>query len=98
MLTRMSRRFWPCQAGGQEAIARSRMLREGLGTMMASVTSYTWPRPWQVGHAPCGVLGEKSSAYSIGWRSEEHTSELQSLMRISYAVFCLKKKNKILTN
>src|SRR3546814_4856218 len=28
-------------------------------------------------------------------RSEEHTSELQSLMRISYAVFCLKKKNKI---
>src|SRR3546814_4295491 len=36
-----------------------------------------------------------------GWRqdaplrSEEHTSELQSLMRISYAVFCLKKKNNI---
>src|SRR3546814_7093854 len=28
-------------------------------------------------------------------RSEEHTSELQSLMRISYAVFCLKKKNKM---
>src|SRR3546814_1039766 len=30
-------------------------------------------------------------------RSEEHTSELQSLMRISYAVFCLKKKKKITT-
>src|SRR3546814_4945849 len=30
-------------------------------------------------------------------RSEEHTSELQSLMRISYAVFCLKKKKKIKT-
>src|SRR3546814_10675102 len=30
----------------------------------------------------------------IGTRSEEHTSELQSIMRISYAVFCLKKKNK----
>src|SRR3546814_2731765 len=29
-----------------------------------------------------------------GMRSEEHTSELQSLMRISYAVFCLKKKKK----
>src|SRR3546814_2908496 len=28
----------------------------------------------------------------LDWRSEEHTSELQSLMRISYAVFCLKKK------
>src|SRR3546814_5184071 len=35
-------------------------------------------------------------ALSVMWkfRSEEHTSELQSLMRISYAVFCLKKKNK----
>src|SRR3546814_4161205 len=31
-------------------------------------------------------------------RSEEHTSELQSLMRISYAVFCLKKKNKTICN
>src|SRR3546814_1965024 len=29
----------------------------------------------------------------VAWRSEEHTSELQSLMRISYAVFCWKKKN-----
>src|SRR3546814_2304260 len=31
---------------------------------------------------------------TLGYRSEEHTSELQSLMRISYAVFCLKKKTK----
>src|SRR3546814_6646978 len=31
---------------------------------------------------------------ALARRSEEHTSELQSLMRISYAVFCLKKKNK----
>src|SRR3546814_6021416 len=31
-------------------------------------------------------------------RSEEHTSELQSLMRISYAVFCLKKKNQLNTH
>src|SRR3546814_8705626 len=31
---------------------------------------------------------------TLPMRSEEHTSELQSLMRISYAVFCLKKKNK----
>src|SRR3546814_8725724 len=35
--------------------------------------------------------GEQYSAATV--RSEEHTSELQSLMRISYAVFCLKKKN-----
>src|SRR3546814_7299902 len=33
-------------------------------------------------------------AKGLGGRSEEHTSELQSLMRISYAVFCLKKKTK----
>src|SRR3546814_10582694 len=37
--------------------------------------------PWEVAHNPF-------------WRSEEHTSELQSLMRISYAVFCLKKKKQ----
>src|SRR3546814_1994004 len=35
-----------------------------------------------------------SSALVCRLRSEEHTSELQSLMRISYAVFCLKKKNE----
>src|SRR3546814_1836578 len=35
-----------------------------------------------------------SEAPFYRWRSEEHTSELQSLMRSSYAVFCLKKKKK----
>src|SRR3546814_7721855 len=35
---------------------------------------------------------------AVGTRSEEHTSELQSLMRISYAVFCLKKNQKIQKN
>src|SRR3546814_7771143 len=43
------------------------------------------------------VLGQQQRRLQIGeprrHRSEEHTSELQSLMRISYAVFCLKKKN-----
>src|SRR3546814_7691338 len=38
------------------------------------------------------------SMISTSTRSEEHTSELQSLMRISYAVFCLKKKNKQTTH
>src|SRR3546814_10469937 len=60
---------------------------------------------------PCDVgfdtaSGKKSPAIRLGHdhlgadragRSEEHTSELQSLMRISYAVFCLKKKNNITT-
>src|SRR3546814_8525168 len=38
------------------------------------------------------------SSDSFETRSEEHTSELQSLMRISYAVFCLKKKNNNILN
>src|SRR3546814_5426511 len=55
------------------------------------------------GVLPGGFAGEMvdqrhaaslSEARRGGKRSEEHTSELQSLMRISYAVFCLKKKNK----
>src|SRR3546814_2389873 len=57
-----------------------------------------------VEHAPVGGPGEDAELHAssrrggkrsapVG-RSEEHTSELQSLMRISYAVFCLKKKNE----
>src|SRR3546814_6086981 len=38
---------------------------------------------------------QRSKAVAAAARSEEHTSELQSLMRISYAVFCLKKKKNI---
>src|SRR3546814_1248733 len=40
-----------------------------------------------------GFLRDDADAARLNGRSEEHTSELQSLMRISYAVFCLKKKN-----
>src|SRR3546814_7271553 len=39
--------------------------------------------------------GDAEQAVHAAHRSEEHTSELQSLMRISYAVFCLKKNNII---
>src|SRR3546814_5635422 len=39
------------------------------------------------------LIGERFAAHAFAERSEEHTSELQSLMRISYAVFCLKKQN-----
>src|SRR3546814_2281615 len=50
--------------------------------------------------AGCSDKGERETSNDTAnvapppARSEEHTSELQSLMRISYAVFCLKKKNK----
>src|SRR3546814_10757453 len=43
---------------------------------------------------PADYLAELDSGVQDMRRSEEHTSELQSLMRISYAVFCLKKKHK----
>src|SRR3546814_4724699 len=46
--------------------------------------------------ASAGDKGNGSSE-AAGGRSEEHTSELQSLMRISYAVFCLKKKKQTKT-
>src|SRR3546814_8098066 len=46
------------------------------------------------GHADI-VRVMPNTPVGVGQRSEEHTSELQSLMRISYAVFCLKKKNII---
>src|SRR3546814_2791206 len=58
-------------------------------------------RQWTAMKAGFGVpsaatLAQDLALYRGGYRSEEHTSELQSLMRISYAVFCLKKKNKTL--
>src|SRR3546814_2124634 len=40
------------------------------------------------------VIARVGGSIGLAGRSEEHTSELQSLMRNSYAVFCLKKKNK----
>src|SRR3546814_2057813 len=55
------------------------------------------------GHLSNGQAASLLEGYELGrlqhlvlthLRSEEHTSELQSLMRISYAVFCLKKKNR----
>src|SRR3546814_10320362 len=59
----------------------------------------TKPTAAAVPIAIAGLLRTKSRASSSNWsmslassdRSEEHTSELQSLMRLSYAVFCLKK-------
>src|SRR3546814_3226164 len=61
------------------------------GRAAASITPGCWPGRGGWGRAP---LPSGSRAF----RSEEHTSELQSLMRISYAVFCLKKKKIALSH
>src|SRR3546814_2155624 len=60
----------------------------------------TWPPRGANGFGYDPIFEPKGHNISFGEmeRSEEHTSELQSLMRISYAVFCLKKKTKILIN
>src|SRR3546814_2648849 len=57
-------------------------------------------RPGDAGRQPCDRMpvhrdDRRPAGRLSRSRSEEHTSELQSLMRISYAVFCLKKKTKI---
>src|SRR3546814_9591259 len=53
-----------------------------------------WPLDAFIKHAIGVPMTAAVNASNHEARSEEHTSELQSLMRISYAVFCLKKKNK----
>src|SRR3546814_10796991 len=58
----------------------------------------TWVAFAEMGRAKSLAEFREKGVDRLGWnlgaRSEEHTSELQSLMRISYAVFCLKKKKK----
>src|SRR3546814_5119865 len=56
------------------------------------------PRPHRIAACRRQVHRQRSRAGRTCGRSEEHTSEPQSLMRISYAVFCLNKKKHIKTN
>src|SRR3546814_9844969 len=93
------------KAGDPDVVHPTRGVRQlvkrvvhGSNFMMAAMTLYlTMGRDAVVVAAK---LAGHSNADSwpqeelVNFRSEEHTSELQSLMRISYAVFCLKKKNK----
>src|SRR3546814_1962852 len=81
---------------------KTRRVPAKAGTHLRSVPSCT-DRRWTPAFAgEHGKLNYRRSLrlYAnpvIFFRSEEHTSELQSLMRISYAVFCLKKQNTIAT-
>src|SRR3546814_5206219 len=74
--------------------SRRRACGQGLAAMAEGVSPA--PRRGQ-GNASFPVSARALSALSKPekTRSEEHTSELQSLMRISYAVFCCKKKNNL---
>src|SRR3546814_5243650 len=59
---------------------------------LATTAASLLPRPISARISSRELAPELFASFSHSRRSEEHTSELQSLMRISYAVFCLKKK------
>src|SRR3546814_2451902 len=61
------------------------------GWTKGSPSGTSWPNTGAAQQRPDRTVDVKSTPLTID-RSEEHTSELQSLMRITYAVFCLKKK------
>src|SRR3546814_5733556 len=97
-------RFWPVLAGTEQWFwivggagmvtlvlgAFAAMFQQDLKAVLAySTISHLGLITMLVGLG--STLGVVAAIFHI--RSEEHTSELQSLMRISYAVFCLKKKN-----
>src|SRR3546814_13265733 len=78
-----------------ESLLRAAMIsRAGLGFDVHAFGNGTslWLGGVRIPHGR-GLVGH-SDADVVLHRSEEHTSELQSLMRISYAVFCLKKKRQ----
>src|SRR3546814_10690571 len=99
-------RFRSLAARRSPADSRSKRL---LKTVLEQHHARSRDRHWQV--VDRGVWSRVTRRRAAGWRSsvsrvslyrlhrsEEHTSELQSLMRISYAVFCLKKKKETPTH
>src|SRR3546814_9692234 len=82
-----------------DADRRARRAGDPRRRDLAGPVAQALPDPAVLCHHPHRLLHpdrdvDQSARRRHGERSEEHTSELQSLMRISYAVFCLKKKNK----
>src|SRR3546814_10422873 len=68
-------------------------LRSVKGRPLETVdAAFEWSRLVRDAFAEHAAVGSERVYWQKQFRSEEHTSELQSLMRISYAVFCLKKK------
>src|SRR3546814_8722214 len=108
----MGNRFGAVQQGKERSLSRAASAPCPLGRPAADTMEKIEPAPWRLipmplrlAHDLTQICGGRASIRSAGRscvscltsRSEEHTSELQSLMRISYAVFCLKKKNKTIS-
>src|SRR3546814_9423338 len=86
--------YYQRNAAGFQAGTRDHDVSQNIAALLRHIKGAP---PYRILDFGCGP-GRDLKAFSslghdaIGLRSEEHTSELQSLMRISYAVFCLKKK------
>src|SRR3546814_7410929 len=93
---------YPCQPDSGFILIASVTDSPGLGVRDSKASDASIWRSWADAGARAMTPTPKASVTTsvsrrrktiMDYRSEEHTSELQSLMRISYAVFCLKKKN-----
>src|SRR3546814_8612969 len=88
-----------CSSDLELFVAPTAVMKALAGFARATIGGTLEPRlGFAVGDARNGADGVRAQLAALGadekvLRSEEHTSELQSLMRISYAVFCLKRKN-----
>src|SRR3546814_5745588 len=84
---------------GTGNVAAAKKVGEAIATRAKEkgITKVAFDRAGFQYHGRIKALADAARAAGLE-RSEEHTSELQSLMRISYAVFCLKKKNKLIKN
>src|SRR3546814_6061522 len=83
--------------GGRFGLSPVQFLGHGGGKRVVDQGGFTGARNPGNAHQPAGRDGQVHGFQVVAataLRSEEHTSELQSLMRISYAVFCLKKKKQ----
>src|SRR3546814_10781549 len=98
---------WSSDVCSSDLAARCEIPLAGIARSTPDPTT-EWPDDWSRARSTptsrlncamrAGPFRRASSSFSTEEfdRSEEHTSELQSLMRISYAVFCLKKKQTII--
>src|SRR3546814_8344001 len=87
----------PIKFHGIDLPALPARCRQDIGGRLLRRPKRDYPAATVVGFCTAALsssISARAAALATA-RSEEHTSELQSLMRISYAVFCLKKKNKI---
>src|SRR3546814_2351828 len=91
----VNRRIWPLvSVNSCRSIYSAIVFTASSRRSCRSPTGSPWTRLLAICAFSSAITSSSELMMSTAARSEEHTSELQSLMRISYAVFCLKKKNK----